>query len=163
MSGDPRRVAVAMGSNLGDRAAHLRYGILRLQGVLSDLSASAFIETAPHGVPTSDPDFLNAAVVGTSPTSPQGLLDALHAIECARGRERPYPGAPRTLDLDLILVGQEIVRDPTLEIPHPRFRERAFVLGPLCQIAPDLIDPETGLTVRDLLVRATERAWRGAT
>lgn len=149
-----RRVAIGLGSNLGDRRAHLTFAILALRRVLSDLAASSFIESLPHGVPASDPLFLNAAVVGQSTASPHALLAALQAIERDRGRERPFPGAPRTLDLDLVLAGEDTVCDATLDVPHPRFRERLFVLGPLCEIAPDLVDPVTGLTVRDLLVRA---------
>ncbi|HET7220196.1 MAG TPA: 2-amino-4-hydroxy-6-hydroxymethyldihydropteridine diphosphokinase, partial [Vicinamibacterales bacterium] len=69
------------------------------------------------------------------------------------GRERPFPGAPRTLDLDLILLGDDIIDEPGLHVPHPRFRDRFFVLGPLAEIAPDLVDPVTGLRVGELLVR----------
>ena len=74
-------------------------------------------------------------------------------IELADGRERPYANAPRTLDVDLILYGQSTVDEQGLVVPHPRFRERAFVLEPLAEIAPDLVDPVTGLTVRALLAR----------
>jgi 2-amino-4-hydroxy-6-hydroxymethyldihydropteridine diphosphokinase len=78
------------------------------------------------------------------------LLDLLLSIETAAGRERPFPGAPRTLDLDLILFGSAIIDEPGLAVPHPHFRERAFVLAPLCQVAPDLVDPVTGHTVQEL-------------
>jgi 2-amino-4-hydroxy-6-hydroxymethyldihydropteridine diphosphokinase len=73
------------------------------------------------------------------------------AIEQAFGRERPYAGAPRTLDLDLVLLGDEVVDEPGLHVPHPRFRERFFVLGPLAQLAPDVRDPITGLRAGELL------------
>ena len=75
------------------------------------------------------------------------------AIEAEGGRTRPRYGAPRTLDLDLILVGDEVIAEPDLQVPHPRFRERRFVLEPLAQIAPDLVDPVTGSKVRDLLAK----------
>ena len=79
------------------------------------------------------------------------LLARLQEIEAARGRTRPYDGAPRTLDLDLILAGDLVVAAPGLTVPHPRFRERRFVLEPLAAVAPDLTDPVTGLTVQALL------------
>ena len=75
----------------------------------------------------------------------------LLAIESAYGRERPFPNAPRTLDLDLILLGASVLDDPGLQVPHPRFRERFFVLGPLAEVAPDMVDPVTGLKVWELL------------
>jgi 2-amino-4-hydroxy-6-hydroxymethyldihydropteridine diphosphokinase len=100
-----------------------------------------------------DPLFLNAAGAGESAAPARDLLDMLLAIETERGRTRPRPGAPRTLDLDLILAGDEVIAEPGLTVPHPRFRERRFVLAPLAEIAPDLIDPVTRLSVRDLLAR----------
>ena len=79
------------------------------------------------------------------------LLDELLAIEREFGRERPYPGAPRTLDLDLVLLGDAVIDEPGLQVPHPRFRDRFFVLGPMAEIAPELEDPVTGLRVAELL------------
>jgi len=148
------RAAVALGSNLGDRLAILRRGANDLSHHLSDLTVSDFIETAPEGV-GEQPVFLNGAAVGGWNGSPRALLDVLVAIERVSGRERPYPGAPRTLDLDLILFGQSIVNEPDLVVPHPRFRERGFVLAPLCQVAPELVDPVSGRTVAELY-----RSWR---
>ena len=145
-----RQVAVALGSNLGDRATHLRFASDRLGRVLSHHVVSTFIETVAEEV-GPQPAFLNGAVVGQSALSPASLLDELLAIERARGRARPFPGAPRTLDLDLIIVGAEIVSTPRLEVPHPRFRQRTFVLRPLVEIAPGLRDPVTGLSIRELL------------
>jgi 2-amino-4-hydroxy-6-hydroxymethyldihydropteridine diphosphokinase len=99
------------------------------------------------------PRFLNAAAVGECALAPRDLLDALLAVELAFGRERPYAGAPRTLDLDLILYDGAIISEPGLVVPHPRFRDRRFVLEPLVEIAPDWIDPVTQLTVATLLKR----------
>lgn len=151
-----RPVAVAFGSNLGDRRAHILAAAARIAELLSDFRLSTIIETAPVGAGTEDdPPYLNAVGVGESALSAREILDALQAIESAAGRTRPRPNAPRTLDLDLILVGEEIVdrAGEGLQVPHPRFRERRFVLGPLAELAPDLRDPVTGLTVRQLLRR----------
>jgi 2-amino-4-hydroxy-6-hydroxymethyldihydropteridine diphosphokinase len=114
---------------------------------------SRYHETDPVGVPDEQPAFLNAAAVGETAITARELLDALLIIERERGRERPFPGAARTLDLDLVLFGDLVSSDPTLTVPHPRFRERRFVLEPLADVAPDLVDPVTGLTVAELLAR----------
>jgi 2-amino-4-hydroxy-6-hydroxymethyldihydropteridine diphosphokinase len=83
------------------------------------------------------------------------LLERLLEIEEERGRSRPYPTAPRTLDLDLILYGDQIIDEEGLSVPHPRFRQREFVLRPLAEIAPQMIDPVTGVTVREISNRRT--------
>jgi len=89
--------------------------------------------------------------VGDTSLGARALLDALLGIEQAYGRERPFRNAPRTLDIDLILLGDQIVVEQGLELPHPRFRERFFVLGPLAEVAPDMVDPVTGLRAWELL------------
>ncbi len=147
------RVAIALGSNLGDRRRHLALAVERLGGALGGLTVSGFHETEPVGV-GPQPAFLNAAVAGTSTLSPRDLLQLLLDLEAADGRTRPHPGAARTLDLDLILYGNHVIDEPGLQVPHPRFRDRLFVLEPLAEVAPDAIDPVTGLSVRDLLARA---------
>jgi 2-amino-4-hydroxy-6-hydroxymethyldihydropteridine diphosphokinase len=146
-------VVVALGSNLGDRQAHLDFAIGRLRDFLEDLQLSPVHETDPVGVAGDQPRFLNAAVVGSSKLDATELLTSLQGIEGAAGRQRPYPGAARTLDLDLILFGERVIDQPDLHVPHPRFRERRFVLEPLAEIAPGLKDPVTGLTVAELLRR----------
>ena len=147
-----KRVAVALGSNLGDRRAAIQGAASRLTAFVSDLTLSALIETNPEGEGLEDqPLYLNAVAVGDTALTASELLDALLSIERDYGRERPYRGAPRTLDLDLILLGDEIAVTPRLEVPHPRFRERFFVLGPLAEVAPDFVDPVTGLRVGELL------------
>lgn len=155
-------VAIALGSNLGDRPGHLTFAIGRLRSHLADLRVSSFIETTPVGV-GPQPDFLNGAASGLFRGTPQELLDILLAIEADAGRVRPHPGAARTLDLDLILFGVVILNQPGLVVPHPRFRERVFVLQPLAEVAPDMVDPVTGLTVKELLGRLqrTRSATRG--
>jgi 2-amino-4-hydroxy-6-hydroxymethyldihydropteridine diphosphokinase len=145
--------AIALGSNLGDRRAHLDFAISKLGRFLADLKASRYYETEPVGVSVPQPRFLNAAAVGGAAMTPRELLDALLAIEQARDRQRPHVNAPRTLDLDLVLFGNEVIDEPGLIVPHPRFRERRFVLEPLVEIAPGLRDPVTSLTVAELLQR----------
>jgi 2-amino-4-hydroxy-6-hydroxymethyldihydropteridine diphosphokinase len=147
------KVAIALGSNLGDRETHLRTAVEALAPVISDPRASRFHETVPVGVDPAQPMFLNAAAVGKTTLSAPALLDELLAIERRFGRKRPYAGAPRTLDLDLILYGDSVIATPNLTVPHPCFRERRFVLEPLAEIAPDWVDPVTGKTIRELLDR----------
>lgn len=151
--GDISRVAIALGSNLGDRRAHLDYAIDALQLDLTDISLSPFEETQPVGVGPEHGPYLNAVIVGRTRLSPRLLMDRLLEIEEERGRARPYLMAPRTLDLDLVLYGDRIIEEDGLSVPHPRFRERAFVLRPLAEIAPDMIDPVTGKSISELLNR----------
>ena len=144
-------VAVALGSNLGDRESLLGFARSRLGTLLTNLQTSSNYETAPVGLAGHQPLFLNAAIVGLTVVPPRTLLAAMHLIERDAGRERPYPGAARTLDLDLVLYGDQIVDEPGLVVPHPRFRDRRFVLEPLAEIAPQLRDPLTGKTIGELL------------
>lgn len=146
------RVAIALGSNLDNRRAAFDFAVGELSRVLSNLTISDFIETEPDGEGLQDqPLYLNGILVGETTQTPREVLDALLAIEEAYGRQRPFPGAARTLDLDLILYGDAREESPGLHVPHPRFRERFFVLGPLAEIAPEMVDPVTGLTVSELL------------
>lgn len=143
-------VAIAIGSNLGDRHAHLAWAVDQLTKVLQELRCSSFIETAPVDVPEPQPPYLNGAVVGETDLPAETLLTYLLDLEKQRGRQRLSPRAPRTLDLDLILYGDLVMDEPGLTIPHPRFRERRFVLDPLSEIAPHWKDPETGKTIVEL-------------
>ena len=145
-------VVVAFGSNLGNRDTAIRAAAEQVATLLTAFKLSAIVETLPVGDGLeNDPPYLNAVGVGESSLAPRDLLEALLAIEAAAGRTRPHPGAPRTLDLDLILVGDQVVDEPGLQVPHPRFRERRFVLEPLAELEPALRDPVTGLTIQELL------------
>ena len=146
------RVAIAIGSNVGDRREQVEWAFAQLRERLGEVVSSSIAETEPVDVPGFQEPFLNAAVTGVTDIEPASLVELLLSFERQRGRIRPFPRAPRTLDLDLILYGDRIVRTADVEIPHPRFRERRFVLEPLAEIAPGLRDPVTGRTVGELLV-----------
>jgi 2-amino-4-hydroxy-6-hydroxymethyldihydropteridine diphosphokinase len=151
--------AIALGSNLGDRRAHLDDAVSRLRPLLDDLKVSRYYNTTPVDVAGDQPDFLNAAAVGKTTMTARELLSRLLTVELDRGRQRPHPAAARTLDLDLVLFGEEIINDPPgLIVPHPRFRDRAFVLDPLAEIAADLRDPVTEKTVGELRRRIVGNA-----
>jgi 2-amino-4-hydroxy-6-hydroxymethyldihydropteridine diphosphokinase len=153
--GAPRLAAVALGSNLGDRRAALDFAIARLSRLFADLKVSDAVETDPEdpdgAVMADQPLYLNAVATGLTTLDARTLIDALLTIEADCGRQRSYASAPRTLDLDLILLGDAIVDEPGVQVPHPRFRQRFFVLGPLAEIAPAIRDPITGATAAELL------------
>jgi 2-amino-4-hydroxy-6-hydroxymethyldihydropteridine diphosphokinase len=154
-----KTVVIGLGSNLGDRHAALAFAAERLRTLIPDLILSSLIETEPVGEGLQNqPMYLNAVGVGETVLPARDLLNALTAIEHGYGRERPYPGAARTLDLDLLLLGADVIDEPGLRVPHPRFRERFFVLGPLAEVAPDLCDPVTGLRVSELLRNLLKRS-----
>lgn len=133
-AGSRTRVAIALGSNLGDRHAHLAFAIERLRRILTEVRVSSIHETAPEGVNEPQPDYLNAVVAGTTTLGPHDLLHALLAIERERGRTRDSFRASRTLDLDLILYGDQTIDTPELTVPHPRYLERQFVTKPLAEV-----------------------------
>ena len=145
-------VAIALGSNLGDRRANLQHAVDRLSAHLENIRVSTFIESDPVGVFEPQPTYLNGALVGDTRLTARELLTELLAIEREQGRVRVTPKAARTLDLDLILYGDLVVSEEGLEVPHPRFRERAFVLDPLKETAPDLIDPVSRKRIRDIVI-----------
>jgi 2-amino-4-hydroxy-6-hydroxymethyldihydropteridine diphosphokinase len=160
------RAYVALGSNLGDRASHLAaaFEALRATPEVAALRASGLYETDPLGPPPQGP-YLNAVAELETSLAPRALLERLLAIESAAGRTRgPRRNLPRTLDLDLLLYGGLRMSEPSLEIPHPRLHERAFVLVPLCELAPALVHPRRGLTMAELLSRVRSpsgvRPWR---
>jgi len=148
---------VSIGTNLGDRDAHLALALRRL-GELPDtalVAVSPVYETDPVGPPPQDP-FLNAAAHLRTRLAPRALLDALLAIEREAGRVRSVRNAARTLDLDLLLYADLVLDDPGLTIPHPRLAERPFVLEPLAALAPDLVHPALGVPIRELAARVRD-------
>jgi 2-amino-4-hydroxy-6-hydroxymethyldihydropteridine diphosphokinase len=153
-----RPIVVAFGSNLGARRDHIVRAAEQVAAILDHFILSPIIETAPVGSGLEhDPAYLNAVGVGESSLPAGDIFAALRTLEAAAGRTRPYQGAPRTLDLDLVLAGDDVVDEPGLQVPHPRFRDRLFVLEPLAAIAPDLFDPVTGLSIRQLLAAVREK------
>ena len=122
-------VAIALGSNMGDRRGHLDYAVSRLGRFLHDMRVSSYYETAPVDVVGEQWDFLNAAAVGETELTAREVLDALLAIEAARGRQRPHPSAPRTLDLDIVLFGDQVIDEPGLVVPHPQVSRAALRPG----------------------------------
>jgi 2-amino-4-hydroxy-6-hydroxymethyldihydropteridine diphosphokinase len=136
-----QRAYVALGSNLGDRLAHLQLAVdsLALVPGVEVRSVSRVYETAPVGGPAQDP-YLNAVVAIETNLEPHELLHRCQQIEELAARERSERWGPRTLDVDLLLVGDARVDDDDLTIPHPRMWERGFVLAPLRDVAPDLVD-----------------------
>ena len=151
------KVAIALGSNVGDRESHLAFAVRRLTETFTNLRISRWYDTVPVGVEPQG-NFLNGALAAETDLTPREVLDLLLAIERERGRLRPFEGAPRTLDLDLVLYDEEVIDEPGLRVPHPRFRERAFVLEPLCEVASGWIDPESGMTIGELRRRLLEQS-----
>jgi 2-amino-4-hydroxy-6-hydroxymethyldihydropteridine diphosphokinase len=142
-SSDESIAYIALGSNLGDRERHLAAGFSGLRALrgVRDVVASRVYETDPVG-PGEQRPYLNAVARVRTRLPPRALLDALLAIERSEGRERgAVRNGPRTLDLDLLVYGEREIDEPGLVVPHPRIAQRAFVLEPLCDLAPDLVIP----------------------
>ena len=146
---EPVTAYVALGANLGDAAATVRLALAALDRLPQTrlLSQSSLWRTAPHEA--LGPDFINAVAAVSTDLCAPALLAALQALEQEAGRQRPYPNAPRTLDLDLLLYGEGRISSPALTVPHPRMRERAFVLAPLAEIAPQLVAAHELAAVQD--------------
>ncbi|MDR1216850.1 MAG: 2-amino-4-hydroxy-6-hydroxymethyldihydropteridine diphosphokinase [Treponema sp.] len=138
-------VVLGLGSNKGDSSAILANAIRHLREILRDLRVAPMFKTAPQGV-TDQPPFLNTAVCGAYALTAEELLEAIHRIEAAFGRDRTKEQrwGERTLDIDILLFGQQVLSSRSLEIPHPRLRERVFALVPLLALLPQAADPRTG-------------------
>ena len=157
-----KTVYLGLGSNLGDRAATLAAALQKLDSPELRLTrASGLYETEPMGL-REQPWFLNQVAEFQTTLFPRQLLQRTKKIENELGRKRGVRNGPRTLDIDILLFGSTIVRSEKLEIPHPRFRERRFVLAPLAELNPDLRDPVSGQQVKALLAGLagqTIRRW----
>ena len=144
------RALVGIGGNLGDALATVEAAVQALASSLPEtrlLKSSSLYRSAP--VESSGPDYVNAVALLETCLGPQALLQALQALESAAGRQRPYHNAPRTLDLDLLSHGSAQLQTPTLTLPHPRMRQRAFVLLPLAEICPELVSAAELAAVAD--------------
>src|SRR5712691_4235701 len=148
-------VYLALGSNLGDRRAHLAAALQRLRDVMEISTVSSIYETEPVGY-TDQPRFLNIVCSGKTWLSPEELLRRAKEIEVAIGRQPSFRNGPRPIDIDIIFYDDLRIAQDRLTIPHPRMAERAFVLVPLAEIAPDLIDPASGKSAQQLLAEVPQ-------
>lgn len=141
-----RRAALALGSNLGDRLEFLQGAVdaLTESSEIVPVGISSVYETEPIGGPSEQPAFLNAVLVVDTSLSPRSLMERCQAAESAFGRTREVPKGPRTLDVDVLAVGDKTVADDDLQVPHPRLAERAFVLVPWAEVDPDFEVPGLG-------------------
>lgn len=153
-------VAIAMGSNLGDSFQILESALVLLDQTngIQVTSRSPWYQTQPVGPP--QPDYLNGCALLDTTLNPMDLLDQLLAIESHFGRVRRERWGARTLDLDILLYGDQVIHNPRLEIPHPRLGERAFVLVPLAEIAPDWIEPISQLAIAEMVKKVDSSGVR---
>lgn len=156
MMNAPVRTYLLLGSNQGDRQTFLNAARVRLEILAGPLVAqSAVYSTAPWGK-TDQPEFLNRVVVLDTRLDPSLLLTTILAIEKSLGRTRSEKWEPRTMDIDILLYGDQVVHEPGLDIPHPAMAERRFVLTPLAEVAGDVVHPVTGTTISEMLLQCPD-------
>jgi 2-amino-4-hydroxy-6-hydroxymethyldihydropteridine diphosphokinase len=143
-------VFVGLGANLGDPAEHFRKAIEALGEAIEIEAVSSLYRTEPVGL-RDQPFFLNAVLWGRTSLEPRDLIDLFETIEQEMGRQREVSMGPRTLDLDLLLFGGWLIKEPGVRVPHPRMAERRFVLAPLAEIAPAVVHPGLKRTAGELL------------
>jgi 2-amino-4-hydroxy-6-hydroxymethyldihydropteridine diphosphokinase len=149
-------VYLALGSNVGDAHGHIKQAIDLLTTILADSRVAPLYLSKAVGY-TDQPDFVNTVITGQTDLKPKALLDRLKEIEQQIGRTPTFRHGPREIDIDIIFYGDLVMDTPRLVIPHPSFRERDFVLQPLYDLNPSLIDPVSGQTVKALLAQISGR------
>jgi 2-amino-4-hydroxy-6-hydroxymethyldihydropteridine diphosphokinase len=143
-------VYIALGSNLGDRLANLGTALVAIRPEVSPVECSPVYETQPWGF-LEQQNFLNQVILAKTSLSPWKLLEHLKKVEKRLGREKTFRYGPRLIDLDILFFDSDVIDSPPLQIPHPEIQNRAFVLFPLAQLAPEYLHPVLNMTVEEML------------